>query len=600
MEATDAKDVNMDCKRKFSEAVNSDSNAVPEKPTKAVHFMQPKGKARYNNSLTEHRHRLADLLSKLLREHNWKEASGVLSMLMKGTSYRNFSMLTHKKYLAALEILSRSGDTHLNPIKIKHIHDIWTSKHAGGKAVTKKRYLIQLGFALYSLTQRDIEEALDAIKFLSQAPESRLDPFVNMLAGLIFYQLWYSGIPEETQLRNSDIHMASDANGTDSNDFPYVKPEQDDCSNNHSSVAMQDVKFPAQSDIVKSKANRPSEQCHHESSTSEFSMKPSAEMVEDEALSFNHDNNFIDASVSFPYDLDASLLPIRVGQTTLDMYSAYLERETSKEHHANAVKHLQQALHSTPPVSAALLPLIQLLLLVDQVDEALKELEDFCQSSNSVLPFRLKASLLECVSGRQPTVLLTSYEDILKKDPTCSHSLAELIRLYKNGNYNVESLLEMIALHLDATYGLAGTWGELASCFLGLQTILNSGYEEDCMSTVQHTNDTVGKPACSTSFNLIHPMFMKSEVRKSWRLRCRWWSSRHFSKDKYLSEVQAGDWELLTFKAACASHLYEPKFEYADKVLSGLKENEDGERYLFLQMHFQKSLKLRVNLNRAR
>lgn len=108
------------------------------------------------------------------------------------------------------------------------------------------------------------------------------------------------------------------------------------------------------------------------------------------------------------------------------------------------------------------------------------------------------------------------------------------------GNYNVESLLEMIALHLDATYGLAGTWGELASCFLGLQTILNSGYEEDCMSTVQHTNDTVGKPACSTSFNLIHPMFMKSEVRKSWRLRCRWWSSRHFSKDKYLSEVQAG------------------------------------------------------------
>lgn len=136
---------------------------------------------------------------------------------------------------------------------------------------------------------------------LSQAPESRLDPFVNMLAGLIFYQLWYSGIPEETQLRNSDIHMASDANGTDSNDVPYVKPEQDDCSNNHSSVAMQDVKFPAQSDIVKSKANRPSEQCHHESSTSEFSMKPSAEMVEDEASSFNHDNNFIDASVSFPY-----------------------------------------------------------------------------------------------------------------------------------------------------------------------------------------------------------------------------------------------------------------------------------------------------------
>lgn len=30
--------------------------------------------------------------------------------------------------------------------------------------VEQKRYLIQLGFALYSLTQRDIEEAFDAIK----------------------------------------------------------------------------------------------------------------------------------------------------------------------------------------------------------------------------------------------------------------------------------------------------------------------------------------------------------------------------------------------------------------------------------------------------
>lgn len=69
---------------------------------------------------------------------------------------------------------------------------------------------------------------------------------------------------------------------------------------------------------------------------------------------------------------------------------------------------------------------------------------------------------------------------------------------------------------------------------------------------------------------------------------------------KVVNLVTTGDWDLLTFKAACASHLYEPKFEYADKVLSGLKENEDGERYLLLQMHFQKSLRLHVNLNRAR
>lgn len=103
----------------------------------------------------------------------------------------------------------------------------------------------------------------------------------------------------------------------------------------------------------------------------------------------------------------------------------------------------------------------------------------------------------------------------------------------------------MIALHLDATYSSSGIWGELASCFLELQTMLNSGYEEDCMSTVQQTNDNVGKPEYSIPLNLIHPVFMKSEARNSWRLRCRWWSSRHFSKDKYLSEVQAGKYEFL-------------------------------------------------------
>lgn len=136
---------------------------------------------------------------------------------------------------------------------------------------------------------------------LLQEPESRLDPFVNMLAGLILYQLWYSGIPEEMQLRNSDMHMASDANGMDSDDIPHVKPEPVDCSNNHSAVAVQDVKFSPQSDVDISNANLPREQCHQDSSANEFYMKRSAEMCGDEALSFNHDIDFIDASVSFPY-----------------------------------------------------------------------------------------------------------------------------------------------------------------------------------------------------------------------------------------------------------------------------------------------------------
>lgn len=413
------------------------------------------------------------------------------------------------------------------------------------------------------------------------------------MGGLIFYQLWYSGLPEEMQLRDSDAHMSSDMNVMDSKVGLCVDPEQDECSDDHNAVDVHNMECDAQAASDRSINNSPAEQFHQDSI--ESYMKQSAEIHEHEV---NHDNSFIDTSIYFPYGLDTSLVPVHVDHSMLDEYSVYLQKEISKEYHANAVKLLRRALHSTPPVLAALIPLIQILLLGDQVDEALKELEEFCGSLNAVLPFRLRASLLECVGLKQPTELSLSYEDVLKKDPTCSHSLAGLIRLYRNGNYDAESLLEMISLHLDATHASRGVWGELASCLLKLQMMSLS--EEDCMSTVQCTNGNESKHACSFPPHAIPKMFMRSDVRKSWRLRCRWWSARHFCKGMYLSEVEEGDWQLLTFKAACASHLYEPKFEYSERVHCDLKDKEDIERDSFLQMHFQNSMKLLENLSRIR
>ncbi|XP_042948655.1 uncharacterized protein LOC122281327 isoform X3 [Carya illinoinensis] len=93
-----------------------------------------------------------------------------------------------------------------------------------------------------------------------------------------------------------------------------------------------------------------------------------------------------------------------------------------------------------------------LLLIGGQVDEALIELEKLCSHSSAALPIRLKASLLEHFNSNNSVVLSACFEDILKKDPTCSHSLAKLVRMHQSGDYGLESLLEMIALHLDATY----------------------------------------------------------------------------------------------------------------------------------------------------
>lgn len=125
-------DANDDGKRKY-EAVNNDCNTESGKPVKRVRFQRPNR----HYILGENRRILCDLLGKLLREHNWKEASGVLSTLMRGTSLNSLPVLTRKKFWAAMEILSRNASTRLNPTKIKNIYDIWASKDACSKSLNK-------------------------------------------------------------------------------------------------------------------------------------------------------------------------------------------------------------------------------------------------------------------------------------------------------------------------------------------------------------------------------------------------------------------------------------------------------------------------------
>ncbi|KAL5979175.1 hypothetical protein ACLOJK_019073 [Asimina triloba] len=169
---------------------------------------------------------------------------------------------------------------------------------------------------------------------------------------------------------------------------------------------------------------------------------------------------------------------------------------------------------------------------------------------------------------------------------------------YHLGIYNVELLVGMIALHLDATYATCDIWGEFASCFLELEALTRFPYEDDQMSTNREMDDD-NSMQMRFSPNRIPKLFAKAQEIKMWRLRCRWWATRHFSKNACLLEKQAGDWQLLTFKAACASHLYDEKFEYAASVYNILEEENDTGRLSFLQMHFGRSIKLLGNLNRT-
>ncbi|XP_042484550.1 uncharacterized protein LOC122064833 [Macadamia integrifolia] len=330
----------------------------------------------------------------------------------------------------------------------------------------------------------------------------------------------------------------------------------------------------------------------------------------------------------------------------------HLHRQLLNDHYANAVKHLRLAINSTPPELAALLPLIQPFVvclgfwcIAYSFRACLLSGQNWGGNYMTLSGNILRASITECFHLKQYDVLSTCYEDILKKDPMCIHSSIlldngvpcfwmvikigvkipctmymylskdepqmmvdwevmleeEKRKLYgvlqyssyrpSTGDYNLEPLVEMIALHLDATYATCDIWGELASCFLKI-----SLYEDDQMSVCGNENECGGKQQFSVCFNSIPRSFIEGNLRMPWKLRCKWWSRRHFSNNILDSEMKAGKFQLLTCKAACASHLYGPEFKYVESVYACLEKEDNQERILFLQKHTNNSIKLLQNL----
>ncbi|KAF5734502.1 hypothetical protein HS088_TW16G00951 [Tripterygium wilfordii] len=186
----------------------------------------------------------------------------------------------------------------------------------------------------------------------------------------------------------------------------------------------------------------------------------------------------------------------------------------------------------------------------------LSTVNKFCENSHTPLPFRLKASLLEHLCGDYP-MLSTCHEDILKRDPTCYYSLERLVSMHNNGDYAMESLFDMIVLHLDGTFAQHKTWKEFADCFLKLHKIEKDG-------------------------NVLYSI-CKDSI-KAWKLRRRWWSRRHFSPDILASEIAGGGFPLLSYKAACAYHLYGMEFGYVSKACACLeKEQINSDLFAYLK-----------------
>ncbi|KAF9671778.1 hypothetical protein SADUNF_Sadunf12G0084000 [Salix dunnii] len=568
----------------------------------------------------ENRMRLFNLLQKLVRQHNWKEAAGVLGVFLKATRKDKSPILNRFKYTVLLDLLKHIEGDDVSLSAISGIYDTWmtrigtnlANKRTKDGQMKEDSFVVRLQFILSRVLQGDIEAERHNVKILMEERGYENHPFFNMILGLISSQLWYSSLPEEIQWKDtfkihsptcsdqsptpSQIEMSATRFSHDIGDsaghntaFNEESGASFRCDSETSVMKEKEISVEDDGSFNREVLPVKVDKQHKENLQIDF--QPRGFYVNSAESDASFDNNggqmrFVPNLTAFE-NLGSWLLPLRTGNWDLD-------RIVHDEEYRNAVKYLQEAIHSTPPVPAALLPLVQLLLIGCKDKEALDEIEKFCAISSGALPKRMKANLLERVDPNNSVILATCYEDTLKSDPKCSHSLARLIRLHQKGDYSPQSLLEMIALHLDAVFVEHDTWREFALCFLKV-----SRCEEDEMSVCLHGNEGEKRQSYSFCYNGIPKMFTHGKSVGLWRSRCRWWSTRHFSKSILASEIDAGDWQLLTYKAACASHMYGKDFGYVAKAYTCIRKENNRDLSMFLRQHMQNSIGFYSQLQRG-
>ncbi|KAM4088522.1 hypothetical protein ACJW30_07G076900 [Castanea mollissima] len=585
-------------KRKLNQKLDNNGNVMPEKLFKRIKLFLTKPSTllvlapKIGSKVVrwENRVRLSHLLRKLVKRRNWVEVGGVLSMLLKASCKDRYPLNNRFKYSVSMELLKHMKSDRIKFTKIRNIYDIWMRKNGSMKEwPIEDRFLVHFEFILFCLTQGNVEEAHQAAICLKQEQELDTDPMSNMVMGLTFYELWYSTIPEEMQWRDSDLF--SSRRHSDMMETKFSNPVENSmwCSENDTHKAdipircdsdtsvMKDKKISSNADINQNRevsmdadVSLQSEHPMQNFQPQEFSMN-SDEITGNEASFSKHGDHMQYASNFYSLrGLETWLLPLQLPdpeENCEDLIN--LHRGMLNDYYMDAIKYFQHALYSTPPLLVALLPLVQLLLIGGQFDEALKVLEKLCCKSNAALPIRLRTSLLEHFDRNNCVLLSTCFEDILKKDPTCSNSLAKLVRMHQN-EYN--------------------SWKEFALCFLKL-----SQYEEDQMSVCTNKNEDGQERTETIYFSKTPRIFTKGKSGKSWRLRCRWWLTRHFSNNMLVSEIAAGDLQLLTYKAACASHMYGEEFNYVVEAHNCLGKENDRDLLLFLQTHMENSIGIYTN-----
>ncbi|CAL5043538.1 unnamed protein product [Urochloa decumbens] len=542
------------------------------------------------------RRRLGRILHELAGAHRWREAAGVVSTQLCGTRRPGSFKETRSLFVAAMEIHKQlaedsgvqQGSRRPYYLRTKKLFDVWLRKLIWFPSCPKK-HLVILELALFYLSQGNIDNAYNTTRMLIAKDRLQTEPIINLIHGLISFDKWYSGLPKDMQIEEFDVYneACTISMKSEGGETSLVDDSDDNSIDEDTSLSAYSSESSINNEDIDRKMNKKPVLVHPKEENDPLE----AEVNED------FRSIFLNTSDGLTCGLEKSLLPLQLKTLTgasndcFDTYWKY--KSTPNSSYEDAKECLRLALHSNPPVMAALLPLIQILLLGDKLKDALDELERTCLSSTTALPFRLRARLLEeYFDQNQVSTISSCYEEALRRDPTCSYSMERLIKLHRKGYYNTIQLLEAIALHLDSVNGKPYIWEELVLCFLRLFSDKTADYE-DCISCTNAQGDEALE-----AISKLSSFFFERFTRESWKARCRWWMHHHFSQNAYASETLTGDCKLLAVKAACAAHLFGPEFPYVKAAGSYIAKQEALDEVSLLVRNKQNSIRLLQTLEK--
>ncbi|VVB00352.1 unnamed protein product [Arabis nemorensis] len=540
----------------------------------------------------EYINELPKILRELLRQRNWNDASRVLSVLMQGTMRDCSPMMNRLKYEAQIQIVSHLQPNRNKADEIGKIYDTWIGKI--GKQHKEERLLVWFEQICHFIEHGMNGDAYSAVISLMQNRDFGMLPRSNLYIGITFYKLWCSKFSKELQPEDEDCGE-SISNMSESRsdhlveysvrDESVYSVESEGSVRNESESSVMNCKRVSHmsisdlgSGMVMKKVKLESSQ-HYNNPPRLYASSEENEVSLENGVA----RTFDPALVKILGDMDPWLLPLKPPEDP-DCYVKMVNDFYYKE----AVRYMRLTLQSPSYASlASLHPLIQLLLIGGNVDEAMKVVEEMCDKVHDIKPFRIKALMMERFHPNSD-MLTKSYEDILMIDPTCVTTLKKLIEMSKEDGYSRESLIEMIALHVEASFPDPEIWEEFASCFI----YFFENLDEDRMSVCLNRNgeEENQQQTYSVRYNPTPKMFTNS----SWTLRAKWWLHRHFSPEMLETEIKKtenGDFEtmkMMSYKAACASHIYGREFGYVTKVYDQLENNSDyTDLFNFLQEHRQ-------------